>query len=54
MFAYKTYPYQKEASYLDYSVELGCWNKGNYTQRNALMNQQKFGWPNKSFRLNMG
>ena len=26
----------------------------NYTQKNVLLNQQKFGWPNKAFRLNMG
>ena len=25
-----------------------------YTQKNVLSNQQKFGWPNKAFRLNMG
>ena len=25
-----------------------------YTQRNVLLNQQKFGWSNKIFRLNMG
>ena len=25
-----------------------------YTQKNVLLNQQKFGWPNKVFRLNMG
>ena len=23
-----------------------------YTQKNVLLNQQKFGWPNKVFRLN--
>ena len=40
-----------------------CWNAQYeiqskymclYTQKNDLLNQQKFGWPNKVFRLNMG
>ena len=25
-----------------------------HIQKNVLLNQQKFGWPNKIFRLNMG
>ena len=32
-----------------------CFHKIDwYTQKNALLNQQKFGWPNKSFCLKMG
>ena len=29
-------------------------NQRAHTKKNVLLNQQKFGWPNKVFRLNMG